>query len=166
MADPSTNPPAVPSVITDLRADLAAVLAESAALRVDVHTAEAARTKANRINTGVLAVLAVFVGLVLVVAFQNTRIATQEQRVNEQIADCTTAGGTCYELSNVRTRAAISQIVLASVYVAECARLHPGESGPAFDAALEQCIAAKLAAAAPLPTVSPPAAGPSPSPSK
>jgi hypothetical protein len=163
MADP-TNPNQV-GALGALADSLAALVEQSAALHTDVGAAEKARTKANRINTGVLAVLAAFTALLLVVAFQNNRIAGQAQQTNRQVADCTTAGGTCYEQGTKRTAAAIADLVLASVYVAECSRLHPGESGPVFDTAVEECVAARLSAAKPLPapTVSPSLPSPRPS---
>jgi hypothetical protein len=85
--------------------------------------------------------------MVLGVAWQNNQIAMQVRDTNARVADCTTAGGACYREGQRRTGAAVGDITRASVYVAECARIRPGESGPVYDAYLEQCVAEKLEAA-------------------
>jgi hypothetical protein len=138
-----------------LRDSLADVVDESRALRGDIHSAERARRRSNRINLGVLGVLITLVALLLAVTWQNNRLAHQVSETNTRIADCTTAGGKCYEDGRARTGAAISDIIRAQVFVAECARLWPGESGPAFDRKMEACVAERLAAASARPSPSP-----------
>lgn len=148
-----------------LQKSLADLIGESQALRADVHTAEQARRQASRINLLAVGVLAVFVALLIVVTWQNNQLAHQVQDTNERMADCTTPGGACYAQSTKRTGDAITDVLLGYVYVSQCARLYPGESGPAFDRKMEQCVFDRLAqhraaanrspAPSPAPTVSP-----------
>lgn len=130
-----------------LRRSLTELIEESQALRMDVKRAERQRRKENQINLGLTGILVIFVLIVLGVAWQNNQITHNTAETNRQIADCTTAGGTCYNEGRARTSAAIGDLIKATVYMSECARLYPGESGPAFDAKLEQCVADKLEAA-------------------
>ncbi len=152
----------VPPNVVELRKSLADLISESQALRKDVHSAEAARRTASRINLLAVGVLAIFVGLLLVVTWQNNQLARRVNETNTRMADCTTPGGKCYEQGRVRTDGAVGAVVRISVFVSECGRLWPGESGPAYDRKLEQCVAERLAAAAKTPQP----AAPSPSPSK
>lgn len=139
-----------------LHESLSALIAESQSLRADVHTAEVARRRNALVNMGVLLMLALFVLLVLTVSLQNNQLSRQVRDANARVVDCTTAGGNCYEQGKARTGAAITAILRADIYVAECARLYPGESGPAFDAKMEACVEAKLAAPPrPAPSASP-----------
>lgn len=151
MIDPDSRP-----VSATLSEYLTKLAADAEGLRTDVHNAEQARRRANTIGLALMGVLGFLMLVILVVAAQNNAIASQTRQTNARIAACTTAGGKCYEDGKTRTGAAVGDIVKASVYVAECSRLHPGESGPTFDAFLEKCVAGKLAKA------SPPAPVPSP----
>jgi hypothetical protein len=154
--------------------DFAALIAESQALREDVHTAEAARkrqvttqTRQNRISTAILFVLLVFVIMALVIAWQGNRTIAQTRETNQRMVDCTAPGGRCYEEGKARTGSAINAILRADVFVSECSRLRPGESGPAFDQFLEACVGQRLAAAAaadPLPAPSATSSAPSTAP--
>lgn len=154
---PDLPRPGAPAEV--LRASLESLIAESQALRSDIHGAEQARRRANQINLGVLLVLALFVSMVLVIGWQNNRVISQVRETNNRVADCTTAGGQCFEDGRRRTGGAIDAITRISIYVALCARLYPGESGPAFDAKMEKCVADRLAKAqaspSPGPTVVP-----------
>jgi hypothetical protein len=146
--DPSSWPagrePRPPSPIEAL---LGRVEVELPALRSDLFGAEQARKRANRINVGILAVLAIFVAMVLVIGWQNNKVLGQVQQTNNRVADCTTAGGRCYEDGRQRTGAAISTLTRISIYVSQCGRLFPGESGPQYDAKIEACVAERLARA-------------------
>lgn len=144
--------PAAASGVHALSASLSELVAESQALRTDVRTAEATRRKENRINLVVIIMLTLFVVLVLVVAWQNNRIAAETRTTNDRIADCTTAGGRCYEDGKQRTGAAIGNIIQAEIALGECSRLYPGESGPAFDQKLKACVYSRIQ---PSPTPSP-----------
>jgi len=172
---PETVSPAVA-----LRSSLSALIEESKALRTDVHGAEAARKRANVINLGVLLLLASFVGLLLLLNWQNNQLAHQVNQTNKQIADCTTAGGKCYQQGSQRTGTAIGDIIRAELYMAECSRMYPGEAGPGYDRKLEACVYGRLLAASkardqasatptpspvpsPVPSVSVSPAAPSPS---
>jgi hypothetical protein len=146
---------------------LAALLEESQQLRNDVTANELARRLAARasrrvtqVNTVIVGLLVIFVGLVATLAWQNNQLAREVKAGNERIADCTTVGGICYGQSAARTGSAVADVVRASVFVAECARLQPGISGPEFDAVLEKCVADKLAAARATPGVIPPSTPP------
>lgn len=143
-----------------LQESLRDLIAESQSLRLDVHTAEVARRRNALVNLGVMMLLVIFVVLVFTVSWQNNRIGKQVRDGNDRIVDCTTAGGKCYQEGNARTGQAITAILRADIYVIECSRLHPNESGPAFDAVIEKCVTDRLAAAAAGPS---PAPAPSPS---
>ncbi len=155
----------VSPAVAALRESLTLVLDESRALRVDVAAAEEARRQEERttrrtghINMVLTVVVAVLVALVLAIGWQNNRLATDVADTNKIMVDCTTPGGRCYEQGRVRTDSAVSSVVRISVFVSQCGRLWPGESGPDYDRKLEQCVAAKLAQAVqrtPAPTPAP-----------
>ncbi len=128
----------------ELRRQLDSILDEAQRLRGDVHTAELARKRATKINIVVLAVLAGFVAMLLAIGYQNNQLANQASQTNKAIEDCSTPGGKCYEEGRKRTAQAIDDIVKVSIYMAECARLYPGESGPEYDRKLEQCVYGRL----------------------
>lgn len=147
MTDPTHHgKPAASDVVAPLQQSLADLIRESQALRVDVHTAEAARKRANHINLGVLGLLILFVALLVGIGWQGNV-------TNQRIADCTTAGGDCYEEGRKRTAAAIGDIIKVSIYMAECARLYPGEAGPEYDRKLEACVYGRLAQPTAAPSV-------------
>lgn len=124
---------------------LAALVSEAAALRGDLHAAETARRRASRINLTVLGLLAAFVLLLLGAGWQTYRLTHELSKTQKQIADCSTAGGVCYEDTRARTSSAIQDIIRAEIFMAECARLYPGEVGPTYDRKLEACVAGRLA---------------------
>lgn len=128
------------------------IIQESKALRGDVRQAERARRKAAAFNLAVLVVLAVALLAVGALGWQNNKLAQRQDETNRRIADCSTPGGRCYEEGRTRTSGAIAAVVRISVYVSQCGRLYPGESGPEYDKKLDACVAAKLAAATPGPT--------------
>lgn len=130
-----------------LRKSLAELVAESQALRTDVHAAEQARTKATRLNLMVLVALCVPILLLLALGWQNNQLARELHDTNERIADCTTVGGHCYEEGRKRTGSAIQDVISAEIFMAQCARLFPDEVGPSYDRKLENCVAERLAAA-------------------
>ena len=153
LPDTSGAKPAVPApsasytLQTALNAVAETFTEESRRLRIDVHAAEEARRRASRINIGLLVLLSALVALLLMVTWQNNLLARDVRKSSDSIADCTTAGGKCYEQSGRRTGNAIADIIKAQVYVAQCSRLRPGQSGPVFDKEIEQCVAERLAAA-------------------
>lgn len=150
MIDPRAGTPhGTPTTVAGLHDSLTEVVAQSQALRLDVHGAEEARRRANRINLGVLGVLVLLVAVLIAIAIQNNAVARDVRATNQRMADCTTPGGRCYEEGRKRTENAVGAVVRISVYVAECGRLHPGESGPDFDRKLEQCVAERLKTAGP-----------------
>lgn len=153
---------ATPPSVETLRKSLADLIEESQALRGDVHSAEQARRAASRINLLAVGVVALLVGLLCVVTVQNNRLARQVSETNRTMADCTTPGGKCYNEGRSRTDGAVGAVVRISVYVSQCGRLWPGESGPAYDRKLEQCVAERLAAA----TARTPQPTPTPTPSR
>lgn len=163
------SPAPVSPAVAALGQSLSEVLAEAQALRSDVHTAEEARRKATVVNLGLLALLVLFVALLGAVSWQNNQLIEKVEQTNSTMADCTTPGGRCYEEGNRRTSGAINDIIWASVYMAQCARLYPGEVGPEYDKKLEACVtqrlqqAAKERQATPTPTVPVPTVSPSPS---
>lgn len=126
--------------VTTVTSHLDALVAESKALRTDLRAKEAARRREIRTLIGVMTILAVFMLLVLTIAWQNNQVVKQTHENGEKIADCTTAGGKCYEDGKARTGAAIADILRGEIALGECSRLYPGESGPAFDVKLRACV--------------------------
>jgi hypothetical protein len=145
-----------PTPAETLRTQLEALIAESQALRSDVHSAEVARKRANQINFGVLALLALFVALLVAIGWQNNQLITQVSATNRTMADCTTPGRDCYEQGRARTEGAVSAVVRISIFVSQCGRLWPGESGPEYDRKIEACVLDRLqkAQAGPAPSSS------------
>lgn len=160
--EPDGGQPSASTVAaTQLRQSLAELIGESQALRTDVNAAEQARTKASRLNLMMLVALCVPILLLLALAWQNNRLARELHDTNERIADCTTVGGKCHTEGGRRTAGAIQAVIDAELFIAQCARLYPNESGPTYDRKLENCVADRLAAVTPLPT---PTAVPAPQP--
>jgi hypothetical protein len=155
------NTEPVPSSVQAVQQSLLALIDESQALRGDVHTAEQARRRANHINLGVLGVVIIFVLTLFGLGVQNNHLSRQVNETNRRMSGCTTPGGACYEQGRQRTNQAVGDVVRVSVYVAECSRLWPGESGPAYDAKLQMCVQQRLH-----PATAPPSAPPSPTPSR
>ncbi len=133
---------------TAITGHLANIIEESRGLRGDVRAAEAARRRATRFNLAILAILGVGLLGVAALGWQNNQLAQQQRETNRRMADCTTPGGRCYEEGRTRTEGAVSAVVRISVYVSQCGRLYPGESGPEYDKKLQACVSERLAAAA------------------
>ncbi len=144
MDEPIHPDDAAPPAVTALRQSLTDLVAESQALRGDVRTAEASRRRANQINLGLLGLLVLFVGLLVSLGWQGNQAIQASRETNRRIADCTNPGGSCYEEGRERTSQAINDIILVSIYMAECARLYPGEAGPDYDKKLEACVYQRL----------------------
>jgi len=131
------------------------LIGEAQALRIDVQESEAARRRAELAQRrfsivlgAALALLTLFSVLLFVVVRQLYDTADRNRALNERIADCTTAGGTCYERSGERTGAAVQQLVRSQLYIIECSRELPiaeNPPGDAFDARFEKCVADRLA---------------------
>lgn len=110
------------------------------ALRNDVQTSEKARRLSDdlrrkqlvqlrrdgRIMLALTALLLLVLGGTLVGAYR--------------LYDCTSPSGGCYKQGAARTGAIVTDLITGQVYIVECARLFPGEVGPAFDAKFEQCV--------------------------
>lgn len=159
------NSAAVANLATGLetmRTNLAAVIAESQALRDDVRVAEQGRKRSMAVASGLLVLLIVLVGMAVVVAAQNNKTVHKVNAVAQQMSDCTTPGGQCYQQGADRYAHAIEDVIRAEIFMAECARLYPGEVGPSYDAKLEACVYGRLAKAAEERRI---AANPAPSPS-
>lgn len=133
------RPGSVSPAVAALQTSLAAVADATNGLREDVRMAQKESARKTRISFVLIAVLGILLVLVLAVSFQL-------KKTNDHIADCTTAGGQCYEEGRQRTGGAIATLTRISVYVSQCGRLWPGESGPEYDRKLEQCVAERLAA--------------------
>ncbi|MDP9145672.1 MAG: hypothetical protein M3N43_13450 [Actinomycetota bacterium] len=130
--------------VAELAPSLRQLLGEAQALRADVQSAERARRRTAKVAAVVAGVLAVVVGLLAFVVLQNNRSLAQSRATQDTLVDCTTPAGQCYKAGQKRTAAVVADLIKASTYVAQCARLRPDESGPAFDAYLEACVAQKL----------------------
>lgn len=145
----------VPTNVTALEAALQPLIDEAEGLRADVHAAESARRLSAKYNLGMLALLVVLVVVLMAIGYQNNQFAKQVAKTNATLADCTVPGGACYNAANARTAVAIGELIRAEAVVSECARLYPGESGPAYDKKLEACVAERLAPPTPVPTPTP-----------
>ncbi len=151
--------------VAALKRSLTELIDESQALRVDVNAAEHARKRANAINLAMLALLGLFVFMLVGVTWQNNSLAHEVAKTNRTLADCLDPRGECYQQANERTGSAIQDIIRAELFMAECSRLYPGESGPAFDRKLEACVAERLAGPGLRPSPAPkPSASPSSAP--
>lgn len=162
MVDPNIQREDLPPAVAALRDSLSGLIAESQALRADVHSAEVARKRANQINLGLLGLLSLFVALLVAIGWQGNETIKQSRETNKAIADCATPGGRCYEEGQARTGGAISAVVQISVFVSQCGRLWPGESGPDYDIKLQQCVLDRLTQARQQATPAP--ADPTPTP--
>lgn len=177
---PATPPLAGrPAVATTeaLRLSLDQLIAESQALRGDVHKAEKLRAekiaqirRENLINLVLLGGLSLFMVILLAVAYQNNKIAHDTKRNADTLIDCTTPSGKCYQNGRVATTAAITTLQRIQVYIVECSRALPVAeypSGPKFNAIFEGCVQTKLveAAATDARTKPSPAPAPAPTPS-
>jgi hypothetical protein len=106
---------------------LQSLLSESKQLRADVKE----REQRNR-RMGVLIIVALAVSLVMIVAvvvlLVQSRARSADSRAllranaetSRRIADCTTAGGQCYEQGAKRSGTAIRQLIQAQVEIAAC----------------------------------------------
>jgi hypothetical protein len=138
--------------VTALESALQPLIDEAEGLRADVHAAETARRLSAKYNLGLLAAVVVGLVLVLTIGWQNNRLGRQVNQTNATLADCTLPTGKCYQAQQAGTGKAIADLIRAEAVVSECARLWPGESGPAYDRKLEVCVTARL---------TPPTVGPS-----
>lgn len=129
-----------------LKKSLAELIEESQRLRLDVQNDMESRRRATKVAVALLGLLSLFTALMLVLAWQNNQVLDEVNRTGDTVADCTTAGGKCYEEGRARTGQAIQDILNVSIFMAECARLYPGESGPEYDKKLERCIYERLQA--------------------
>lgn len=164
MSEPD-HPPmagaAVQHLVESLTAEGRDVRAAVDALTVATEAEGRARRRWNRLIASLVAVATLLVVMLTVIVVQNRsrsiqsgEILRRNAQISEQIADCTTTGGTCSQESARRTGAAIDELsrrlARVQIYVAECARTTD------TDPALERCVALKLANPAR------PAPGPSP----
>lgn len=97
-----------------------------------------------------VAMTTVLVALVLVLLVQNRQTSAKTRavirtnaEVSAQIADCTRAGGACYEKQQAQLRQSIELLVASNKAIAQCARSTDN------DAAFDACVDAKLASVAP-----------------
>ena len=139
---------AIPPSVAHLRQSLAELIAESQALRNDVHKAEAARKRVTTISLAVIAAMVVPLIILLVLVARTNSISQDTHATNELIADCINPTGKCAQEGSRRTGEAIGDIIRAEIYMAQCARMFPDVSGPAYDRRLEDCVYARLTEAA------------------
>lgn len=140
-----------------LQSSLSELIRESQKLRSDVHTAEQLRAqkiaqirRENLINMVIIGILALFMLVVLAIAWQSNQIAHDTRRNADTLIDCTTPGGQCYKEGTARTGQAVAVLQGIQQYIIECSRALPVAEyppGPAFDAKFESCVQAKVTAA-------------------
>ena len=123
---------------------------------VEARAVAAEQRRQNRITVALLAIVAILViGLMTIGvqnrarSSQNAQILRQTARTSAQIADCTTAGGTCYRQGGQRTSDAALMIIRAMIYQNSCAKV------TGTDAEVEQCVLRKLRRSAPPATPAP-----------
>lgn len=162
MATENRNPG---SVADAMREALAPLVTESQELRNDMRTSDEIQRKRNMISMGVMGTIAAAMILMAFMVYQTNQVAQQMRSITETMAECTTPGGPCYEKGNARTATAIGDIIAANIYMAQCARLYPGEVGPEYDAKLNKCVYGRLAEAARKREQATPSPTPSPVPS-
>lgn len=134
------------------RADIAALealLAESKQLRADMRAAEAQQKFRYRWTMVFLSLMAIAVGGLATLVFQN-------QKISAQIADCTNQGGSCWEESRARSKTNVTSILNTTIFVAECLNRYPLQ--PAQQDYFETCIRQQLFSGrqpVPIPTPTP-----------
>lgn len=120
--------------------------AEAAATRAAIDVHENNRRRQNQWALAIISVMAVIMLMVLGILLQNRQKSDQSRQilrnnavVSQQIADCTTAGGECYEQGRKQSAAAIQQLIQSNVIVAACARK------TSTDAELTRCVEVGIA---------------------
>jgi hypothetical protein len=134
---------AAEEALTDL---LGTFRSEAEATRQAIHVHENNRRRQNRWALAIIAVMAVVLAMVLVILLQNRQKSNQSRQIlrnnavlSEQIADCTTAGGKCYEEGRKQSATAVQQLIRSNLVIAVCAR------DTTTDAGLMRCVDAKMA---------------------
>ncbi len=144
----------VPAMPADGIQALRDLVTESRAMRAAIDVDRQVWKIRIRLVLGAVAVAVVMIGglLSLTVRFEQERkgrsaaniAELQEiQAVNSRIADCTTAGGECYERGQERTGAVLAEVTRIQILVDLCGR----EPGNDTLAEMERCVAAKVKAA-------------------
>lgn len=99
---------------------------------------------------GFVAITCVLVALVIVILMQNRQSSTKSREMiretahlSEQIADCTTVGGTCYQRSQQRLAGAYDHLTLVGIHTQLCLRDDPDATA----SQIKKCVDRELAAA-------------------
>jgi type II secretory pathway pseudopilin PulG len=150
------RPAAVPEHPAEL---LSALLEESRQLRADTRERERRQRRTNQLTVAGIVVVLLMLGVLLIILVQNQQRATVSRALlrdnvstSAQIADCTTAGGKCYEQGQRRSAEAVQQLINADVVIARCAR------STDTDTQLQRCVDAGFAdllKPSPAPSVAP-----------
>ncbi len=139
----------------DAAAALTAEVRQDREQRAAVEAAERGRRRrAERWVTGLLVVALLMLGglVTLVLQFEHDRrdrsAASAEnlrriEAINERIADCTTAGGDCYEQGQARTGAILVEVTRIQILVDLCGRVADNDTL----AEMEKCVATQAARA-------------------
>jgi hypothetical protein len=112
------------------------LIAESQQLRADMHESQDQQQYRFRW-------LQIFIGVLIVAVAVLGTLVLQNQRISAQIADCTTAGGACWEESRQRSKNNVSAILNSTIFVAECLQRFPHQ--PTQEQELEACVRRELA---------------------
>lgn len=141
----SGNGPALSAASVQTLRDL---ITESQALRQELDADRAMWRVRTRYALLMCVAVAVMVGGLLTIVVQNRlrsnengEILRRNTEISEQIADCTTAGGDCYERGQARTGGAIAELVRAQIIVEACGRV-PGNDTAAE---IQACVAEQMA---------------------
>lgn len=120
----------------ELRRALERVADVSRGVRGDVAEANRVRRRDNTVTLVLAAVIVLLLAGALTLTVQNAKIARQNREISRQVADCTTAGGRCYQEGQRRTGEAVADIARMQVLVEVCG------SQPGVDtvAEVQRCV--------------------------
>lgn len=157
---------AAESALKDL---LGTFQAEAEATRSAIELHENNRRKQLRWGLAIMACMAVIMGMVLGILLQNRQKSEQSREIlrrngvlSQQIADCTTAGGKCYEEGAKRSGQAVGQLIAAIEEIAVCDKV--SGSGVEVRACVDRALAKLGASTSPAPRASTGVGTPSPTP--
>jgi len=123
---------------------------EAEATRRAIEDRSRAQRRINAWLMGFVAVTCVLAALVIVILLQNRQSSAKSRQLisdtahlSEQIADCTTVGGACYQRGQQRLTGAYDHLTLVGIYTKICLRDQPDATAQQ----LKSCVDRGLAAA-------------------
>jgi len=123
---------------------------EAEATRRAIEDRSRAQRRINAWLMGFVAITCVLVALVVVILLQNRQSSAKSRQLigetahlSEQIADCTTIGGACYQRSQQRLSGAYDHLTLVGIHTQLCLRDDPDATADQ----VKKCVDRQLAAA-------------------